>query len=120
MRWTPPRQQHCAMMALSISHIQGGLRGRSLHNWISPFRLDELGFAGKQALIRTVVRRTKIDRNHVEVAFRVPPPTPATSSLSESPPDSDFRRHYTGDRGAHDCMLVRDGCLAKGGLAGHH
>jgi site-specific DNA recombinase len=33
--------------------------------------LDDLDWAGKQALIRTVVRRIEIDRNHVEVAFRV-------------------------------------------------
>jgi site-specific DNA recombinase len=62
--------------------------------------LDDLDWAGKQALIRTVVRRIEIDRNHVEVVFRVPPPTPATSSLSELPPDRDFRHHCTSESGA--------------------
>src|SRR4051794_13523002 len=59
--------------------------------------LDELDFAGKQALIRTLVRRIEIDRNHVEVVFRVPPPTPEGSSPSEPHPHSETWHHCTGD-----------------------
>jgi site-specific DNA recombinase len=63
--------------------------------------LDELDFAGKQALIRTLVRRIEIDRNHVEVIFRVPPPTPESSSPSEPHPHSETWHHCTSDSGAN-------------------
>jgi site-specific DNA recombinase len=63
--------------------------------------LDDLDWAGKQALIRTVVRRVEIDRNHVEVVFRVPPPTPETSKPLEPPSDKGTWHHCTDDQHLH-------------------
>jgi site-specific DNA recombinase len=61
--------------------------------------LDELDFAGKQALIRTLVRRIEIDRNHVEVVFRVPPLMAEGSSPSDPHPDPETWHHCTSDSG---------------------
>jgi site-specific DNA recombinase len=63
--------------------------------------LDDLNWAGKQALIRTIVRRVEIDRNHVEVVFRVPPPAPETSKPLEPPSDKGTWHHCTDDQHLH-------------------
>lgn len=63
--------------------------------------LDDLDWAGKQALIRTVVRRVEIDRNHVEIVFRVPPPAPETSKPLEPPSDKGTWHHCTDDQHLH-------------------
>src|SRR4051794_40464515 len=76
--------------------------------------LDELDFAGKQALIRTLVRRIEIDRNHVEVIFRVPPPTPEGSSPSEPHPHSETWHHCTSDSGANDPLVDHQPAAGQG------
>src|SRR5262249_14601123 len=38
-------------------------------------RLDRLDWSGRREIIRIVVRRIEIDRDSVEVVFRVPPET---------------------------------------------
>jgi site-specific DNA recombinase len=63
--------------------------------------LNDLDWAGKQALIRTLVRRIEIDRNQVEVIFRVPPPAPEISRLLESPSDLGTWHHCTDDQHLH-------------------
>ena len=63
--------------------------------------LNDLDWAGKQALIRTVVRRVEIDRNHVEVVFRVPPPAPESSRPLEPPSDQGTWHHCTDDQYLH-------------------
>jgi site-specific DNA recombinase len=63
--------------------------------------LNDLDWAGKQALIRTLVRRVEIDRNHVEIIFRVPPPAPETSRPLEPPSDRETWHHCTDDQHLH-------------------
>jgi site-specific DNA recombinase len=63
--------------------------------------LNDLDWAGKQALIRTLVRRVEIERNHVEIIFRVPPPAPETSRPLEPPSDRETWHHCTDDQHLH-------------------
>jgi site-specific DNA recombinase len=74
--------------------------------------LNDLDWAGKQALIRTLVRRVEIDRNHVEIIFRVPPPAPETSRPLEPPSDRETWHHCTDDQHLH--------CGTPGPLGGVH
>lgn len=59
--------------------------------------LNDLDWAGKQALIRTLVRRVEIDRSHVEIIFRVPPLSEISRPL-EPPSDRKTRHHCRGQR----------------------
>jgi hypothetical protein len=63
-------------------------------------------------LIRTLVRRVEIDRNHVEIIFRVPPPAPETSRPLEPPSDRKTWHHCTDDQHLH--------CGTPGPLGGVH
>ena len=63
--------------------------------------LSDLEWAGKQALIRTLVRRIEIDRSHVEIIFRVPPPASETSRPFEPSSDRKTRHHCTDDQHLH-------------------
>jgi site-specific DNA recombinase len=74
--------------------------------------LNDLDWAGKQALIRTLVRRVEINRNHVEIIFRVPPPAPETSRPLEPPSDRETWHHCTDDQHLH--------CGTPGPLGGVH
>ena len=47
--------------------------------------LDALDWIGTREVIRAIVRRIEIDRDHIEVVFRVPPPANDTSPPRPNP-----------------------------------
>ena len=66
--------------------------------------LHDLDWISTREIIRTLVRRIEIDRDHVEVVFRVPPPTSNGSPPRPSPAadQSPAWQDCTASRRAHD------------------
>jgi len=63
--------------------------------------LSDLDWVGKQALIRTLMRRIEIDRSHVEIIFPMPPPASETTRPLEPSSDRKTRHHYADDQHLH-------------------
>jgi len=70
--------------------------------------LDELDWSGTREIIRAMVRRVEIDGDHVNIVFRVPPPsTPGSDRRSDGPtpsPDGDWQDC----RGRHGGLIGED------------
>lgn len=69
--------------------------------------LDALYWTGTREVIRAIVRRIEIDRDHIEVVFRVPPPANDTSSPRPDPADdqSPVWQDRTAGRGTHHRLV---------------